>query len=141
MKSQPPDGEERSVIVMHEDVVRLLAALGVPGAAEDPLLEYIINDVSWRLKNETNQAEIPDGLNHAAVNMAAGEYINMKRDCGALEGFDLEAAVKQIQEGDTNITFALGDGSMTPEQRLDNLIAWLINGSRNEIFRYRRLVW
>ncbi len=126
---------------MREDLIRLLEALGLSGAAEDPFLEYIINDVSWRIKNETNQVEVPEGLIHVAVNMAAGEYLNVKRDCGALEGFELETAIKQIQEGDTNITFALGEGSMTPEQRLNDLIDWLINGSRAEIFRYRRLVW
>ena len=37
----------------------------------------------------------------------------------------MSAAVKQVQTGDTNITFAIGQGSMTPEQRLDSLIAYL----------------
>lgn len=61
---------------------------------------------------------------------------------GQLEGFDLDAAaVKSIQEGDTNITFALGEGSSTPEQRLNSLIDYLINGRIGEIYRYRRLVW
>jgi len=53
----------------------------------------------------------------------------------------LDAAVKSIQEGDTNITFALGEGSSTPEQRLNSLIDYLINGRIGEIYRYRRLVW
>ena len=58
-----------------------------------------------------------------------------------IEGFDLDAAVKSIQEGDTNITFALGEGSSTPEQRLNSLIDYLINGRIGEIYRYRRVVW
>ena len=69
------------------------------------------------------------------------EYLNMKKCSGQLEGFDLDAAVKSIQEGDTNITFALGEGSSTPEQRLNSLIDYLINGRIGEIYRYRRLVW
>ena len=73
--------------------------------------------------------------------MAVGEYLNMKKWSGQLEGFDLDAAVKSIQEGDTNITFALGEGSSTPEQRLNSLIDYLINGRIGEIYRYRRLVW
>ena len=76
-----------------------------------------------------------------AVYMAVGEYLNMKKCSGQLEGFDLDAAVKSIQEGDTNITFALGEGSSTPEQRLNSLIDYLINGRIGEIYRYRRLVW
>lgn len=83
----------------------------------------------------------PGGLESLAVSMAVGEYLNMKKCSGQLEGFDLDAAVKSIQEGDTNITFALGEGSSTPEQRLNSLIDYLINGRIGEIYRYRRLVW
>ena len=119
----------------------MLTALGVTGAADDPLLDMVISNVQWRIKNLTNLQEIPDGLESMAVSMAAGEYLNMKKATGSLEGFDLEAAVKQIQEGDTNISFAIGDGSSTPEQRLNSLIDYLINGRIGEIYRYRRLVW
>ena len=120
----------------------MLAALGVTGAADDPLLDIVIRNVQYRVQNETNQSELPEGLVSVAVSMAVGEYLNMKKCSGQLEGFDLDAAaVKSIQEGDTNITFALGEGSSTPEQRLNSLIDYLINGRIGEIYRYRRLVW
>lgn len=54
---------------------------------------------------------------------------------------DLDAAVKQIQEGDTSVTFAAGEGSQTPEQRLDSLIDRLTAGREKELVRYRRLIW
>ena len=126
---------------MREQVIAMLTALGVTGAAEDPLLDMVIVNIQWRIKNLTNLQTIPEGLESMAVSMAAGEYLNMKKATGSLEGFDLEAAVKQIQEGDTNISFAIGDGSSTPEQRLNSLIDYLINGRIGEIYRYRRLVW
>lgn len=126
---------------MRNDVVSLLKALGVTVPDSDPLIDFIINTVTERIKNETNQAAIPEGLHFMAVEMAVGQYLKWKKDCGQLEGFDLEAAVKSIQEGDTNITFAVGEGSGTPEQRLDNLILYLMNGRTNEFKRYRRLVW
>lgn len=126
---------------MREDVVSMLTALGVTGAADDPLLDIVISNVQYRVQNETNRADLPDGLKSVAVSMAVGEYLNMKKCSGQLEGFDLDAAVKSIQEGDTNITFALGEGSSTPEQRLNSLIDYLINGRIGEIYRYRRLVW
>lgn len=119
----------------------MLTALGVTRAADDPLLGIVISNVQWRVKNETNLKEIPEGLESVAVYMAVGEYLNMKKVSGQLEGFDLEAAVKQIQEGDTNTVFAIGDGNSTPEQRLDSLINFLINGRMDEIYHYRRLVW
>lgn len=127
---------------MREKAVAMLTALGVAGAADDPLLDIVLNNVQWRIKNLSNLSEIPEGLESLAVSMGVGEYLNMKKCSGQLEGFDLDAAaVKSIQEGDTNITFALGEGSSTPEQRLNSLIDYLINGRIGEIYRYRRLVW
>lgn len=127
---------------MREDVVTLLAALGVAGAAENPLLDLVINQVQWRIKNLTNLQEVPEGLVGLAVQMAAGEFLSMMKGSGQLSGFELEeAAIKQIQEGDTNIVYSVGDGSHTPEQRLNSLIDFLINGRLGEIYRYRRLVW
>ena len=123
---------------MRDKAVAMLTA----GAADDPLLDIALNNVQWRIKNLSNLSEIPEGLESLAVSMAVGEYLNMKKCSGQLEGFDLDAAaVKSIQEGDTNITFALGEGSSTPEQRLNSLIDYLINGRIGEIYRYRRLVW
>ena len=127
---------------MRDKAVAMLTALGVAGAADDPLLDIVWHYVDWGITNLSNLSEIPEGLESLAVSMAVGEYLNMKKCSGQLEGFDLDAAaVKSIQEGDTNITFALGEGSSTPEQRLNSLIDYLINGRIGEIYRYRRLVW
>ena len=126
---------------MREDAVALLNAFGVTVADADPLLDFIISAVTERIKNETNQPAIPEGLNRLAVEMVAGQYLSLKKGSGQLEGFDLEAAVKQIQEGDTNTVFAIGEGNTTPEQRLDALINYLMNGRTREFIKYRRLVW
>lgn len=126
---------------MREDVVKMLAALGVTGADSDPLLDLVVSNVQQRILNLTNQSTIPEGAKSVAVYMAVGEYLNMKKAMGQLTGFDLEAAVKQIQEGDTNTVFAFGDGSMTPEQRLNGLIDYMINGRTRELYRFRKLVW
>ncbi len=128
---------------MLDDVISLLAAMGVAGAGDDPLLAFVVNSVTERVKNETNQPEIPEGLRYMAAGMAVGEYLNLKKSTGQLdvEGLDLEAAIKQIQEGDTNTVFAVGEGSQTPEQRLDTLIHYLITGRTGEFLRYRQIVW
>mgnify|MGYP007077263292 FL=1 len=126
---------------MRDQVISMLTALGVTGAAVDPLLDMVITNVQWRIKNLTNQSVIPEGLESVAVYMAVGEYLNMKKTVGQLTGFDLDAAIKQIQEGDTNTVFAIGEGSLTPEQRLNGLIDYLINGRSDELYRYRKLVW
>lgn len=126
---------------MRDKAVAMLTALGVTGAATDPLLDILLQNVQQRILNKTNQSVIPEGLESVAVYMAVGEYLNMKKTVGQLTGFDLDAAIKQIQEGDTNTVFAIGEGSLTPEQRLNGLIDYLINGRSDELYRYRKLVW
>lgn len=126
---------------MRDQVISMLTALGVTGAATDPLLDILLQNVQQRILNKTNQSVIPEGLKSVAVYMAVGEYLNMKKTVGQLTGFDLDAAIKQIQEGDTNTVFAIGEGSLTPEQRLNGLIDYLINGRSDELYRYRKLVW
>lgn len=128
---------------MLDDVIALLDALGVTGAGDDPLLPYLMNSVIERVKNETNQPEVPEGLHYVAVELVVGEYLAFKKNAGQLDidGLDLEAAVKQIQEGDTNTVFAIGEGSQTPEQRLDTLIARLRQDRTREFIRYRRVQW
>ncbi|WP_322170310.1 MULTISPECIES: hypothetical protein [Eubacteriales] len=126
---------------LREDVISLLNAFGVTGAEADPLIDFVLDSVVERVKNETNLNTIPEGLKKLAVEMVLGQYLSLKKNLGQLEGFDLEAAVKQIQEGDTNTVFAIGEGNTTPEQRLDTLINYLINGRNREFIRYRRVVW
>lgn len=126
---------------MREDARRLLAALGVDVPEGDPLLEMACEAVEEQLENETNQDAVPEGLRAMAAEMAAGRVLGAMKDAGRLEGFDLDAAVKQVQEGDASVTFAVGSGSATPEQRLDALIARLRGGRLGECARYRRLEW
>lgn len=126
---------------MREALIELLESWGCVGAACDPALDLAITNAVWRVKNETNLTQLPEGLENVAVSIAAGEYLKWKKNTGQLKSFDLQAAVKQIQEGDTTISFAVGEGSLTPEQRLDQLIDSLINGRMRELYRYRRLAW
>lgn len=126
---------------MREDLIKLLGAMGVAVSDGDPLLEHAVNAVTERIKNETNQDEVPDGLHYLAVETALGYFLGWKKDAGQLEGFDTDAAVKAIQEGDTRVEYAIGSGSSTPESRLDALIGYLRNGRVKEFIRYRRLLW
>lgn len=129
------------MFLLREKVIAFLTALGVTGAGADALLEYVIQSVTKSILNDINQPSIPEGLESVSVYMAAGQYLQFKKGSGQLEGFDLETAIKQIQEGDTNITFALGAGSLTPEQRLDGLIVTLMNSGAGQFAAYRRLEW
>jgi len=126
------------------DVGKLLESFGYEMQdGDDWLLGFCIQKVENSIKNECNVSSIPSGLKKVASQMVVGEFLFAKKGIGQLQGLNIniDAAIKQIQEGDTNVTFAFGNGSMTPEQRLDSLIAYLMVSGKSQFVRYRRLKW
>jgi len=127
---------------MLEDVKERLASFDYQVTEADSwMLTFLIQKVENHIKNICNISTIPEELLNIAVNMVVGEFLLNKKSIGSLEGFNLETAIKQIQEGDTSITYAIGDGDLTPEKRLDLLIDYLINHGKNELLSYRCIKW
>lgn len=127
---------------MFEDVVERLKSFGYEVTETDNwMLEFIIQKVENIIKADCNINTIPEGLHEIAVDMVVGEFLLNKKSRGQLEGFDLETAVRQIEEGDTSVTFAVGDGSKTPEERLDELILYLMNHGKGKFASYRCIKW
>lgn len=126
---------------MYEKVSHFLTALGIAGTENDPLLHTVVSNVEYRVLNETNTAlPMTEELESIAVYSAVGEYLQCKKVCGQLTGIDLTPQVKQLQEGDTSIQYAIGTGNLTPEQRLEQMIDWFQKRGR-ELYKFRRLVW
>ncbi len=129
---------------MLSKAVELLVALGIPVTAEDPVLCLIAEAVTESLKNKTNQKKLPKELTMTGAYRIAGQYLKLQKNAGnltELNGSSFESAIKQIQEGDTNVVFSIGSGDMTPEQRLEALISWMLDYGQETLFRHRRLVW
>lgn len=106
-------------------------------------LTFCVEKVRSTIKNEINWQEVPEGLEHIAVDMAVGDFLLSKKTFAPndLVGFDLDYAVKQIQTGDTNTVFATGEGSLTPEQRLTTFINYLLSYGKAEFNSFRRIRW
>lgn len=121
-----------------------LQSLGYEVKADDiAALTFCVEKVRSTVKNEINWQDVPEGLEHIAIDMACGEFLNAKKTFAPddLENLDLDQAVKQIQTGDTNTVFAVGDGSQTDEQRLTAFINYLLNYGRSEFNSFRRIRW
>lgn len=109
---------------------------------DEAVLAFSIQKVENTIKNECNVFSIPDGLANIAIDMAVGEFLMAKKTFSSGDiGLDLDFAVKQIQEGDTTTVFAAGEGSLTPEQRLNNFLNYLLTSGRSEFSSYRRFRW
>lgn len=112
-------------------------------ADEKTSLAFCIEKVRSTVKNEVNCQDIPEGLEHIAVDMAAGEFLLAKKTFAPddLTGLDLTEAVREIKEGDTTIVFGTGEGSLTPEQRLTTFINYLLDCGKPEFSSFRRIRW
>ena len=110
---------------------------------DEVILIFSIEKVTNTIKNDCNVSEIPDGLMNIAIDMASGEFLTVKKTFSPndIAGLDLDFAVKQLQEGDKNTVFATGEGSLTAEQRLNNLLNYLLTYGRDEFSCYRRIRW
>lgn len=127
---------------MLEDVKKRLESLGYTVTQNDEwVLGLTIEKVENKIKNDCNVSTVPDGLHPIAVDMTCGEFLLSKKSIGALTSVDLEAVVKTVKEGDTQVTFAIGEGSQTPEQRFDSLVNYLITYGRASFATYRCIKW
>lgn len=127
-----------------ETVKKRLESFGYEVKAEDEFaLTFCVEKVRNTIKNEINWKDVPEGLEYIAVDMAAGEFLLSKKTFTPddLTGFDFDYAVKQIQTGDTNTIFAVGDSTMTPEQRLTTFINYLLSYGKDEFNSFRRIRW
>lgn len=129
---------------MIEEIILRLKSFGYEATDEDqPTLTFVWEKVKRRIRNACNIQDIPDGLFFVAVDMAVGYFLQEKKAVSgdSLAGFDLSAAVKSIKEGDTDVSFAVGEGSSTPEQRFNSLIDYLIHYGEKDFVTYRQMVW
>lgn len=129
---------------MLERIKERLQSLGYTVKDSDDIaINFAMQKVENTIKNDCNISAIPDGLMNIAIDMVVGEFLMSKKTFAPndLLNFNLDSAIKQIQEGDTNISFAVGEGSKTDEQRLDSFIDYLLNYGRDEFITYRRFRW
>jgi hypothetical protein len=131
---------------MLADVKERLSSLGIvlssePGNTDDVMLLFCRDKVTNHINNQTNLSEIPQGLHEIAVDMTVGEFLYAKKSMGALaiDTLDFDLIAKQIQDGDTNVSFAV-EATSTPEARFNSFIAYLQH-NETDFNRYRVLVW
>lgn len=123
-----------------ELVLKRLESLGYTIQDSDGwMIGFSVQKVESHIKNSCNTSSIPDGLKSAAVDMVCGEFLFTLKQTGKLnQTFNLEAAVKQVQVGDTNVTFI---AEATPEQKLDSLLKYLMFKGEGDFACYRKVKW
>lgn len=107
------------------------------------IIMFCMNKAINHVKNSANISIIPNELYEIIVDRICGEFLFNKHKSNqlTLDNFDFDMAVKQLQEGDTTIQFAINEGSETDEQKLTSLINYLITYGEGDLICYRKLKW
>lgn len=116
----------------------------IPKEEDSWIITFCMQKVENHIKNSCNISEIPDELKEIEIDRICGEFLFSKKQSGQLNaenGFDIEMAIKQVQAGDTNVTFAVGEGSETLETKLNTLISYLLNIGESDFICYRQIKW
>lgn len=124
------------------DVGKLVQSLGYTMTdGDDWLLGFATQKIEQEIRNSCNVCQVPIGLFKVAAGLIVSEFLQMKRGCGALtpDALTFEPALKQLQEGDTNMVFDTEHG-LNAEQKLDLFISHMEQG-RNQFITFRRLKW
>lgn len=131
---------------MQEAVKQRLQSLGVPISNEPSstdgfLLSFAINKTIDHIKNQTNLDAVPQGLEHVAIDMAVGEFLLTKKSMGLLDvsSLNFEPIAKKVQDGDTNVEFALSEKN-TPEANFNAFVRYLQH-NETDFLRYRVIAW
>lgn len=129
-------------MVVREDVIRRLKHLGYTATESDyDHIDFELEKTLNYVMNYCNITTIPEIIDYRIVDRVCAYFLYYKKNSGSLEGFNYDAVIKSIKEGDTTLTYAVGQGEDTPENRFDSFVKSLERGFDKWITPHRRLRW
>lgn len=129
-------------MVVRDDVIERLKQLGYTATdADNDQLDFDLNKTLNYVMNYCNITVIPEILDPRIVDRVCSDFLYYKKNSGSLDGFNYDAVIKSIKEGDTTITYAVGQGEDTPENRFDAFVKSLERGFDKWITPHRRIRW
>ena len=128
--------------VMSNRVIKRLAQLGYTATDDDKEhIDYELDSVTNYTLNYCNITEVPEIVIPKMIDRVCCYFLYYKKNSGSLAGFNYDAVIKSIKEGDTTITYAVGQGEDTPENRFDAFVKQLERGYDKWLTPHRRLRW
>lgn len=129
-------------MVTRENVIDRLAQLGYTATQADwEQLDFEITKYINYTLNYCNISEVPAIIEPRLIDRVCSDFLYYKKNSGSLNGFNYDAVIKSIKEGDTTLTYAVGQGEDTPENRFDSFVKQLERGYDKWITPHRRLRW
>ena len=129
-------------MVVIENVIERLKQLGYVASDNDyEQIDYELNKILDYVMVYCNITIIPDILDKRIIDRVCGDFLFYKKNSGSLEGFNYDAVIKSIKEGDTTLTYAVGQGEDTPENRFDAFVKSLDRGFDKWLTKFRCIRW
>lgn len=129
-------------MVDRELVIERLGYLGYEATEADyGNIDFELQKTIDYVLNYCNITIIPDILDYRIIDRVCADFLYYKKNSGSLDGFNYDAVIKSIKEGDTTITYAVGQGEDTPENRFDAFVKSLERGFDKWCTPHRRLRW
>ena len=129
------------MVVMNNVIARLKQLGYIVIDSDYDQIDFELQKTLNYVMNYCNITEIPEILDHRIVDRVCADFLFYKKNSGSLEGFNYDAVIKSIKEGDTQIQYAVGQGEDTPENRFDTFVKSLERGFDKWITPHRRLRW
>ena len=129
-------------MVSRENIIDRLKQLGYQATEDDyAQIDFELNSTINYVLNYCNITTIPDIIDPRIIDRVCSDFLYYKKNSGSLTGFDYDEVIKSVKEGDTTVTYAVGQGEDTPENRFDAFVRTLKNGFDKWITPHRRLRW
>lgn len=129
-------------MVTKENVIERLAQLDyVVKDTDDDIIDFELEKILNYVMNYCNITEIPEILDPRIIDRVCGEFLFYQKNSGQLEGFDYDAVIKEIKEGDTTLKYATGSDGDTAESRFDKFLNKLERGFDKWLVPHRKLRW
>lgn len=121
------------------DRLRQLGYTVRPGDLDQ--IRFELTKITNYVRNFCNREDIPEILDYRIADRVCSDFLMYKKNSGSLAGFDYEAVIKSIREGDTTVTYAVGQGEDTPENRFDSFVKSLERGFDKWLTPHRKIRW
>ncbi len=129
-------------MVVRENIIDRLGQLGYTATESDyAQIDFELQKVINYVINNFTRKDVPEILDPRIIDRVCSDFLYYKKNSGSLTGFNYDAVIKQIKEGDTSITYAVGQGEDTPENRFDAFVKSLERGFDKWCTPHRRLQW
>lgn len=129
-------------MVTRDNIIDRLKQLGYTANESDyDAIDYELTEVINYTLNFCNISVIPEIVEPRLIDRTCSHFLYYKKNSGSLEGFNYETVIKTIKEGDTSITYAVGSGEDTPENRFDAFVRKLELTYDKWLVPWRKIRW